>query len=457
MAGRAHFLFVFALSLGLGGLTCCDRLTEPEGLPAEPQPRKAGPSEEAAKLKSVSDPDDEDIYAFSAEQREIFTQSRFDALEATAAKLRASKEVFGNGLWKITVFYEAFDCSDEEPEGVWKQHEKIHKKWMEAKPDSAVARVAYAGFLANYAWYARGSGYADSVTPEGWRLFHERLDEAREILIAAHALPDKDKDPMFYQTAMVVALGKGWQRGGYDDLMTEALAFEPKFWSYDSARAYALLPRWYGRKGDWEDYAAGRPREANGLGSNLCPDRVRSAEVLREHFQVNASWPPDAGGLQALLKKYPHSLNFLSKPTILAKQAGDRTTAKDAFEKLGDSYLDSAWKNRAEFVRDRHWAQDGAEEVNAGWEKLGREICNHGLLAWGRGLSCSAEACLPALVFPCSSPFSLCLGGFTSCDKIKVGRRLGGKAQPSSERRNSQAQDGQDPYLEISLLAARSE
>jgi hypothetical protein len=48
-------------------------------------------------------------------------------------------------------------------------------------PDSITPRVALATGLLGYAWQARGHTFADEVTKDGWRLFHERVTEARRI------------------------------------------------------------------------------------------------------------------------------------------------------------------------------------------------------------------------------------------------------------------------------------
>src|SRR3569623_1604303 len=122
------------------------------------------------------------MHAFALKTRQAYNNRRFDELETTAAQLRHDKELFGNGSWKIFSFYSAFECSDEEPESMWQLHEKIHQEWIKAKPESITPRVAYANFLAGYAWYARGSGWASSVPPEGGRLFEARLAAAHRVL-----------------------------------------------------------------------------------------------------------------------------------------------------------------------------------------------------------------------------------------------------------------------------------
>jgi hypothetical protein len=55
-----------------------------------------------------------------------------------------------------------------------------------------VALGVRANLLIPWAWDGRGSGYADSVTPEGWRMFEDRLSMARADLQRAWDLDPTD-------------------------------------------------------------------------------------------------------------------------------------------------------------------------------------------------------------------------------------------------------------------------
>ena len=90
-------------------------------------------------------------------------------------------------------------CREDEPESMWQLHDRIHKGWIAAKPDSITARIAHADFLAEYAWHARGSGYANEVSKDGWKLFGERLTAAHEIL--KQAKPMQPQCPMWWSVS----------------------------------------------------------------------------------------------------------------------------------------------------------------------------------------------------------------------------------------------------------------
>lgn len=344
-------LIILGLSLYLGGFSgAIDGLMA--GTPIDK-------SAELAKLHPVKDPVVEEIYVFRLETRQAYNNSRFDELEAKAVELRASKAVFDNGSWKIGNFYTSFECRYDEPESMWQLHERIHKDWITAKPDSITARVAYANFLADYASHARGSGYASTVTKDGWRFFAERLDTARSVLKEARAL--NEQDPFWWSVSLRVALGQSWPKAEYDALVAEAKSFEPGFWGYDTARAYSLLPRWYGEPGDWEAYASRAAVDERGAGVEVYARITIQLYMFYTNIfrETQASWPKTRKGLEQLHQKYPRSLEIVNWTAMLATLAEDRALAKEMFAVLGDTYLPSVWGKPEKFLLARKWAEAG--------------------------------------------------------------------------------------------------
>ena len=329
--------------------------------PAPPAVERITPEQRAAatKLVAVKDPVLEEIHAFRVEVRRDYNSRHFDELEARAKDLCASKATFDNGSWKIVQFYGSFACRDEEPESMWQLHDTIHQAWIAARPQSITARVAYAEFLADYAWKARGSSFADGVTEAGWKLFGDRLASARVLIENARTLPEKD--PCLWMAALRVALGEGWPKLDYDELVAEAKAFAPTFWGYDATRAYSLLPRWHGQPGDWEDYAAQAAARPDGLGSETYARIVMNLRGYYENVfrETKASWPKTREGLARMREKYPRSFDVVNESAMLATMAGDQALAKEMFDRLGDTYLASVWRKPERFAHFRHWAETG--------------------------------------------------------------------------------------------------
>jgi hypothetical protein len=73
----------------------------------------------------------------------------------------------------------------------WAKHIELLQKWSDRNSESITARVALAEAYVNYGWEARGSGYGDTVSNDGWTLFNKRAKRAKEILERASKLPTK--------------------------------------------------------------------------------------------------------------------------------------------------------------------------------------------------------------------------------------------------------------------------
>lgn len=313
---------------------------------------------EVAKLIPVNDPISAEIDRFRMDTRMMsYNTRRFDDLEAIAGKLRATRSTFGNGSWKIVEFYESLKCREEEPDSMWQLHDAIHQQWIASKPQSVTARVAYADFLVEYAWYARGSGWAKDVTAAGRKLFFERLDKANTVLKQARSMPEKD--PYFYSVALTVALGQEWPKADYDALVAEAHAFAPDYWEYDTARAYSLLPRWHGGPGDWEAYAAQTAARRGSLGPELYARIVIYMSSVYDNVfsETKASWPKTRAGLEIMRRKYPHWLEPVNHTACLAILAHDFPLARNMFKQLGGKYDPGYWETPKEFLKYRRLAQ----------------------------------------------------------------------------------------------------
>lgn len=355
---RKSALLAAALCLGLGGPTACKK---PFADARRGTAEHIDEDEKAlvGRLQPARDPTQEEIDTYRLGVRQAYNARRFDELDTQAAQARTSRALFGNGSWKIVQFYEALGCRDDEPESMWQLHDQIHQAWTAARPESITARVAHANFQTDYAWHARGNGYADSVKEEGWKLFGERLAAAQKILVEARRLPDKD--PVWWRAALRVALGAGIPRGDYDRLAAEAVAYEPKFWGYDTARSYSLLPRWYGQAGDWEAYADAAAKRPDGLGTEAYARIVINLSGYYDNVfrETQASWLQTRDGLALMRKQYPDSLEILSVSAKLATLAENRELAKELFDQLGDRYLPDVWRKPERFVHYRHWARTG--------------------------------------------------------------------------------------------------
>jgi len=298
----------------------------------------------------------EEIEAFRYKTRGYYNNRNFKALEQSMEGIRAGSPLFANGSWKLFQYYDSLECADYEKEGMWQLHDRIHKDWIAAFPKSITAHVAYADFLVSYAWRARGSGWANKVTEEGWRLMGERLAAAHQVLGSAKALTPQC--PMWWRVEMRIALGQQWTQADYGKLYAEAKQVAPQFFYYDQALSGYLLPRWYGKEGDWEKAAGAEMQRPEGLGAEgyarvIIYQLGYYDNVFRE---TKASWPDARAGMETLRKKYPQSLEIVAQYCKMACFAGDRQLAQSLFQALNGSMDERVWDNRKQFNEFRAWA-----------------------------------------------------------------------------------------------------
>src|SRR5436190_14907624 len=202
--------------------------------------------------------------------RSMLSKEQFELLDRTAEELIRTKARFPGGDWKLYRFHGALGqiSSDDanyhgglssneagrpEDDDASERHIGLLSKWRSAQPRSITAAIALADAWTGYAWKARGTGYADTVTDENFRVFRTRIKHAEDALNETNELTPKN--PQWYCASIDLGRGQGWDRARVEALFRAAVALEPRYLHLYSAYARYLLPRWYGEQGDWERLA----------------------------------------------------------------------------------------------------------------------------------------------------------------------------------------------------------
>ncbi|GAT32865.1 membrane protease YdiL, CAAX protease family [Terrimicrobium sacchariphilum] len=295
------------------------------------------------------------------ETREELAAGNIDRLEAIAAQLRASKERLDGGGWLLSSYYWVLaKMPDEEQDQAGRI--AFLEKWVAERPQSITARVALAWALTRYAWKARGSGTNDTVSDEGWRLFGERLDQARVVLDEAKKL--KEQCPGWYEAAQSVALGQGWDPDEYFALVDEAIGREPTYGAYYSNACYWMLPRWHGEEGEFEAWITGlADKSPEGERDRRYAALVWSADLMAKNRDMvfaegRLDWERTKKGFQEWIAREPDNLMVRFVFTRLAVLADDRETAREQFDFTGGRYFPRIW-TPASFEAARRYAYEG--------------------------------------------------------------------------------------------------
>ena len=276
-------------------------------------------------------------------------------LEALAREWRTEKTRMTDGRWLLPVLYGVLIETGKDDESITRRISEI-EAWRRARPRAIEPVVVLAGLHVAHGWHARGSGFADTVTAEGWRLFAERLATARTLLDELG--PRLAECPHAAAIMQKIALGQGWDGLEYARLYDAAIAREPEYLTYYFQASYRLLPRWHGAPGDWEAYA--RAAAAGPAGPELLARLPWGLRGL--HWNVldesDLTWAEVRRGFEELMRRYPRSALNRSAYALFAGMAGDRETCLRQLDEAGDTLDMGLWVNWANVDLARRWIAD---------------------------------------------------------------------------------------------------
>jgi hypothetical protein len=283
----------------------------------------------------------------------------YDHLDELANALRASKQSWATGSWKLADVYWGLVPSKTATEAEWQVRLTALRDWVAAKPKSVTARVALAYFLKDYGWHARGSGWADTVTAEGWRLFEQRLTETVQTLKGSEALGLRC--PVAWSVLMTSGMGLNLERREFDAIFDKAIHFAPDYKSYYFRRAIYLLPRWNGKPGEWEsDLAKSCDRIGGEKGDEVYAQVVwcmhQTTHFTNIFKENNISWERVDKGFAVIEKELPDSLAAKGERAHLAALASDLPKARKYMGETEGKVDLTVWKSKEEYTRFALWA-----------------------------------------------------------------------------------------------------
>ncbi len=318
----------------------------------------------AAALQAIADGPPQRA-AFQRGVRQRFAEDNFTALDKMAADLWQQRTKSTDGVWMLNIFYESLALSSRQAAGNdesdFADYFARIGRWEKQFPDSPTAKIVHAGGLTKYAWKARGGGWADTVTPEGRKLFQQRLQQAHALLDSDPALK---RWPGYYQVMQVVALGEEWPRSDHDKLFAAAVKLAPDYETFYFKTAYYLQPKWYGLTDtEWLEFAADSAKATEkDLGQAMyarivwatIPAHWANAQKIRD---AHLDWPRMRTGFEDLARQWPGSLWNKNAYCLYAWAMRDRPTARKLFAELDGRYSPLIWGTPLNFQRAESWAR----------------------------------------------------------------------------------------------------
>jgi hypothetical protein len=212
-----------------------------------------------------------------------------------------------------------------------------------------------------WAWEARGSGAASSVSKEGWRLFEERLGIAQQDLERVTQMDPADPTPWAF--LVTIARARDLGRDAAQRYLDEAVRRDPESFFANNNMLSFLAAKWHGSHEEQLAFA-------RGVAAGARPGSDLIALVIRAHVEIwayklhfdgdkaaadayvrsEANRAECASAYQASLVAPGHvprasTIYLLNEAAFWFWRAGDRARAAPAFMRIGSyAYTEYPWR-----------------------------------------------------------------------------------------------------------------
>ena len=234
----------------------------------------------------------------------LLKAKNYDEIEKVAANFLQTRAKFASGDWKLACFGRGL-CIVGGDDEAWKANNQRLLLWHAQRPNSKLATLMLARSWASGAESARGGEYADKVTPQQWAGMNRRLRAAAPLFAAS--LPDIKHSPLVFSGLQQWAILGQLPRSIYEKAWQDAESAFPGYMPFYIDKAYYLMPRWYGKPGEWEDFAARSADKIGGIKGDMFYARIveDQSENYGADFLQNSSvsWERTKRGLRALIAR----------------------------------------------------------------------------------------------------------------------------------------------------------
>jgi WD40 repeat protein len=264
--------------------------------------------------------------------------------------------------WYNRLCHFSFSQSKDYP-----QHIKKLEQWRAEFPDSPTPVAVLGRTYICYAWDARGSGFAFTVSDVGWELYHQRIEEAKRLLEEAVKLGPADGEA--HARLIEVAKAQSWSRDETEAVIDAGRALDPTYFPLYQEMAVNLLPRWGGAPGDVEKFAASLVEKIPGddglIAFALVARRAHQYENLLFDGQYDRNLLGNSAvALAERFPKWPAGVHFAALASVAAQDHAAAKRIRPLVGEYDEKVRIWPWKNmHTSFLR---WAD--AEHVPTGEE-----------------------------------------------------------------------------------------
>lgn len=282
----------------------------------------------------------------------MLQNKRYDLLEKYLQSLLKERNRDKDGNLLLNLAYQKL-CDVEETQNSYAKRIFQLKAWLTQHSSSHFVNACLGIIFVDYAWYARGGGFANTITEEGGRLFEERLSTAKDYLERAYSLDQSD--PNVPAELITVAKGLGLGRNEMEKQFHRAiLADRTDHQAYFNKLTY-LMPKWFGSKEEMLSFARESVKKAP-PGSRI-PGVLLTAHwevYFREgkdssYFRDPYTWKEMKEVYRTLTKSFPKAKRTHNWFARTAYLAGDYEVVREELRIIGDDWDRGVWDNKNTF------------------------------------------------------------------------------------------------------------
>jgi hypothetical protein len=229
----------------------------------------------------------------------------------------------------------------------WQQALDQIREWRQKYPESTAVDIVEAQILRSWAWAARGNGPSRRVTPEGWKLFQERMKRAEEVLIRSRER--SSNNPLWYSEYLDIARPSGRGRQEFRALYDAAIARFPDFQYFYVAMIRYLDPDWHGDIAEIDAYIAEAAKQTEARQGKIMYAQLYwyLADTRNQDFSLfedsAANWADMKTGFEQLIAATPKSSWNLNIFAAVACRADDADTYRKLRKQIGERIYGEAW------------------------------------------------------------------------------------------------------------------
>lgn len=251
----------------------------------------------------------------------------FQKLDDLFSRWSAGHDRLPRGRWKLAWYRFGFEEALKD-RSQWDYALAMIQRWGRERPNSFAARYTEALYWYEYAWEARGSGYADTVPKEAWDVFGKRLQKSYVAL--RQIAKERTKSPAWYSLMIDIMISGNAPLAETRKVFEDGVRLFPQYHELYFAMARAYQPQWGGSVEAYEKFAneaalKTRDFEGDGMYARIywLVDGCRCFIPFEPKQSPYPNWAKLKTGYEDLMRHYPHSMYNLNRFAAMACRAND--------------------------------------------------------------------------------------------------------------------------------------